>query len=78
MNCREATLVAQKKIEGKVSTSEQLGLWLHLAMCSLCRLFNQQTELISKEAAKLNSPVLPIDAEKKEKMVELLKDKLKE
>ena len=54
LNCEQATQLAEKKRENKLSWSEGLGLRIHLSYCSLCRLFIAQSELLAK-AAKLFS-----------------------
>ena len=54
LNCEQATQLAEKKRENKLSWSEGLGLRIHLGYCSLCRLFIAQSELLAK-AAKLFS-----------------------
>jgi hypothetical protein len=78
MNCGQATLLVQKKMHGKIGPMERLGLWLHAVRCSFCRLFFKQSELISKEATKLDKTGLTLDPVRKEKMMEVLKTKFKE
>eukprot|EP01132_Coremiostelium_polycephalum_P015025 gene15025-18193_t len=47
-NCRKATFLIEKKQFSPLSTREKLELNLHLAGCSVCRLFQQQSLLINQ------------------------------
>src|ERR1041385_6257702 len=53
VTCKQATALAQRKSEKKISLTERLGLFVHLSYCSLCRLFFSQSELILHEASVL-------------------------
>ncbi|MES2621898.1 MAG: hypothetical protein V4615_13695 [Bacteroidota bacterium] len=77
MSCSEATLAAQKRSEGKLSISDRLGLWLHLAACSLCRLFVKQSEIIASHASKLGEQQANLTDEKKRTIAESLNLKMK-
>ena len=46
-NCRKATMLIEKKQLTQITKREQLELKLHLAGCSVCRLFEQQSIKIS-------------------------------
>ena len=46
-NCRKATMLIEKKLLTPITKREQLELKLHLAGCSVCRLFEQQSIKIS-------------------------------
>jgi predicted AAA+ superfamily ATPase len=46
MNCERATAVVEKKRDEKLEFSERFGLWIHLAYCSFCALFFQQSKII--------------------------------
>ncbi len=41
-SCRQATLLSEKKAEGKISFVEQLQLSIHTLNCSSCRRFIRQ------------------------------------
>jgi hypothetical protein len=47
-NCRKATFLIEKKLAGKITLRERLELKIHLAGCSVCRLFLQQSVAINK------------------------------
>ena len=57
INCEQATQLAEKSLEGKLSWSESLGFRIHLHYCSLCRLFVAQTEWLSRAAKLLSQKV---------------------
>ena len=47
-NCRQATFLIEKKTSGKITAAETLQLQIHLAGCSVCRTFQQQSILINR------------------------------
>jgi hypothetical protein len=48
--CKSATYLISKKEEGKLTILEWLRLQFHLSICSFCKLFQQQTKFIGKNA----------------------------
>jgi len=50
MNCQTATLLVEKKRDGKLTWSERMGLWMHTAYCSICALFFKQAEILDGSA----------------------------
>ena len=80
-NCRRATMLIEKKQLTKLTVREKLDLKLHLAGCSVCKLFQRQSILINKQVkilfrpANQNDHVLD-DAYKKE-LQEQITEKLK-
>lgn len=52
ITCKEATDRISRKEEGRLSMVQRVQLWLHLATCSLCRLFNKQNRIITGSARK--------------------------
>jgi hypothetical protein len=46
-NCRQATYLIEKKQGGELSGREKLELKIHLAGCYICRVYEQQSLLIS-------------------------------
>lgn len=79
MNCRQATMLSEKKKEGKISAMEKFGLWWHtVVVCKFCRLFFKQTELIAKAGVKAANEVrFELDAAKKEELKHLLSQEVK-
>ncbi|EHQ24454.1 zf-HC2 domain-containing protein [Mucilaginibacter paludis] len=47
-NCRKATWLIEKKQIGGITIREKLELKVHLAGCSECRMFEQQSIVINK------------------------------
>lgn len=47
LNCKHATLLAQKKEEDKISITERVKLSYHLLYCSYCRRFVKQSSIIN-------------------------------
>lgn len=46
-NCRKATFLIEKKELSTLSAAEKVELKLHLAGCSICRIFQRQSILIN-------------------------------
>lgn len=47
-NCRKATLLIEKQQFGKIGFREKIELRIHLAGCSVCKLFEKQSAVISQ------------------------------
>lgn len=80
MNCKGATYLHEKEKEDKLSFTEILGLRIHLAYCSLCRLFFKQLDELEKRTHKLSQSEqtdFPLNAEAKEKMKQAFEQELK-
>lgn len=66
ISCKKATYLVSKKEEGKLSWIESIQLRSHMTICSLCRLFEQQSKLIAKHAKHMHGETpLPEDQKKK-------------
>jgi hypothetical protein len=60
ISCKKATYLLSKKEAGSIRFWERWQLRSHLTICSLCRLFEQQTQWIGKQARLLHrDDVLP-------------------
>lgn len=46
-NCKQATFLIEKKQTGRLTLREKLELKIHLAGCSVCRIFQKQSILIN-------------------------------
>lgn len=55
-NCRKATFLIEKQQIGKITLQEKLELKIHLAGCSICETFMQQSAVINQMAQKLLHP----------------------
>ncbi|MES2448095.1 MAG: hypothetical protein V4546_12995 [Bacteroidota bacterium] len=51
-NCRKATFLIEKKNLTTISVREQVELKIHLAACSVCKLYQQQSGFINKMVKK--------------------------
>jgi hypothetical protein len=47
-NCRKATFLIEKKQISQISIREAIELKIHLAGCSVCKIFEKQSLLINK------------------------------
>lgn len=78
ISCRQSTEWVVKKADEKLSVKQNLQLLSHLAICSFCRFFNQQNELIDKAVYKnvqMQSPFLGIND--KEEIYQSVQAKIK-
>ncbi len=55
-NCRKATLLIEKQQLARLTVKETIELNLHLAGCSVCRIFQQQSVVINKMIRELVDP----------------------
>lgn len=46
-NCRKATYLIEKKQSEEITLREKLELKIHMAGCSVCRVFEKQSEMIN-------------------------------
>jgi len=54
-DCSKATFLIEKEQIGKITLREKIELKLHLAGCSICRIFMVQSRLINQMARKVFS-----------------------
>ncbi|NCD69144.1 hypothetical protein [Mucilaginibacter agri] len=47
-NCKRATFLIEKKQIGGITMRYEMALQLHLACCSLCRVYEQQSIMIDQ------------------------------
>ena len=52
-NCKQATLLIEKKQLTKLSFRESIELRIHLGGCSMCKLYNKQSHMISTMVLRL-------------------------
>ena len=55
-NCKKATYLIEKQQIAKITLREQLELKIHLAGCSICVTFMQQSAVINQMAHKMFHP----------------------
>lgn len=75
LSCKKATWLISLKEEGKLSFIQRIQLRMHLAVCSMCKLFEKQTLFISKNARHLHEHShTPLSSDSKERMSKVIKD----
>lgn len=52
-NCKQATFLIEKKLVSKLTIREKFELAIHLAGCSLCRMFQRQSMVINRLSHQL-------------------------
>ncbi len=80
ISCKQATYLHTKKVEGKLSFAEKVGLKLHLLYCRICRLFFKQIDELEKHVhhcSHSNDIITPLDAAVKEKMQRTFANEMK-
>ncbi|KQR71166.1 hypothetical protein [Pedobacter sp. Leaf176] len=55
-NCRKATFLIEKQQIANITQTEKMELKIHLAGCSICVTFMQQSAVINQMARKLFDP----------------------
>lgn len=60
-NCRQATILIEKKMFGKISAAENIQLQIHLAGCSVCKTYQHQSMLINRLIAGFEANNLKLD-----------------
>ncbi|MEW5984817.1 MAG: zf-HC2 domain-containing protein [Acidobacteriota bacterium] len=53
LNCRDVVALATDYAEGRLSFTTRAQMWLHLAMCALCRRYIRQMELTRAVLSRL-------------------------
>lgn len=70
ISCKEAVNYILRKEERKLSFLQKLSLWRHLAICSLCRIFALQNDLINQAMKRRQEKVQPLTNEEKEEIIQ--------
>lgn len=71
ISCKKATLLVSKKEEKRLSWLEKWQLRAHMALCSVCRRFEEQSGFIGRMARQIHVHETLPDASK-EKMQQVL------
>ena len=62
LSCKEASFLVSKKLDGNLNRRERMGLWLHLALCILCRHYARDVKTMHemmKKAGEAGQTLLP-------------------
>ena len=78
LSCKEATYLIEKKSVFPLSFIERCRLFIHIKMCLVCNVYQQQSKTIEKALAKwINSEGNPKDVlppKTKEQIIEKMKE----
>ena len=69
LSCKEAVTLILKKEEGNISFLQQVRLWRHFAICSLCRIFSKQNTLINNAIKQRPSTKLTLTEKEKHNII---------
>lgn len=76
ITCKEAVEFILKKEERKLTFLQRISLWRHLAICSLCRIFSVQNNLINQAMKQRQNKKLTLSDQDKESIIRnILNDK---
>jgi hypothetical protein len=79
ITCKQSTEWVIKKEYKRLSVKENLQLLSHMAICSLCRLFQKQNSLISKTLYKSESrEIFHLTSKEKKEMLHSVENKINE
>ncbi|ARS42974.1 hypothetical protein CA265_12595 [Sphingobacteriaceae bacterium GW460-11-11-14-LB5] len=75
-NCKQATFLTEKKIAGKITVAETLQLHVHLAGCSVCRIYQQQSMLINQAFVSFKNNDFKLDEAFKKNLTEKIEKEI--
>ncbi|TCD26572.1 zf-HC2 domain-containing protein [Pedobacter psychrodurus] len=75
-NCKQATFLIEKRIAGKITAAETLLLHVHLAGCSVCRTYQQQSMLINKVFISFENNDFKLDEAFKKTLIEKIEKEI--
>ncbi|MGR9117502.1 MAG: anti-sigma factor family protein [Gammaproteobacteria bacterium] len=80
LTCKEASHLASKAMDAKLTWRERVGLWLHIALCDLCRRYIRDIKklhALTKKAGRAGEALLPESVKLSEQSRERIKRVLK-
>ena len=79
-NCRQATFLIEKRQIGKLTFREVIELRIHLAGCSVCKLYDKQSHIIAAMVKQLfdhsNQAEIKLDDSYKKELHDLIEDEI--
>ncbi|MBB6237269.1 hypothetical protein HDC90_001889 [Pedobacter sp. AK013] len=75
-NCKQATFLIEKRLAGKITAAETLQLHVHLAGCSVCKIYQQQSILINQVFIGFNDNDFKLDQAFKKTLTEKIKKEI--
>ncbi len=58
LSCEDATHLVVKKAYEKLGWWDRMRMYMHLAMCKYCSLFEKQNKLIDEQVARLDEAAI--------------------
>lgn len=74
MNCRQATLLVERKLTHGLPFWQQWRLSWHQRLCSVCKTYEQQSALIDEALAATKKAVYKLSDEQKAAILKRLKE----
>jgi len=74
MNCRQATLLVERKLTHGLPFWQQWRLRWHQRMCAVCKTYEQQSELIERAMRQSKEAVYKLSDEQKATILKRLKE----
>ena len=71
--CEEFADGVTEYLEGRLPFSEKMGMWVHRAMCSSCRAYLRQIELVRQASSKLRPDEEP-DEDQVDELAKIFRD----
>lgn len=79
-NCKQATFLIEKRLIDRLTVREKVELHIHLAGCSVCRVFAQQSKMINTMVRQLfnqsSAPSGHLDEDFKKDLQHRIEDEL--
>ncbi|MDB4923930.1 hypothetical protein [Mucilaginibacter sp.] len=77
-NCKQATLLIEKRSAGKLTFREAFELRVHLLGCSFCRIYKKQSRIINEMVQQLFRSSMQADRKLDEKFKKELQVRIEE
>lgn len=61
-NCRQATLLIERRADERLPSKTRVQLWAHLRLCPYCRRYAFQSPFIGRQARAAAGALAPADA----------------
>ncbi len=74
LSCKKATELIEKRGVVKLSPKEKIQLSMHTSICSACKKYEEQSEIIEKSLEQIhqkNNKPMKLSSEKKEQIMKM-------
>ncbi len=68
LNCKDMTRLISDSLDRKISLRQRLELWMHIAMCGMCRAFRANVIALRKIIRETETPPDPASIEPEERL----------